>query len=72
MREDSSEYEEDVIIEEYRKGFQLGERLLRPSMVKVSAGPGPAKPETGGASENEREDKVTDGKGNTEATVAEE
>ncbi|XP_073042302.1 uncharacterized protein [Primulina eburnea] len=72
MREDSSEYEEDVVIEEYKKGFQLGERLLRPSMVKVSAGPGPAKLETGGPSENEREDKVTDKKGKTEATVAEE
>ncbi|KAK4282059.1 hypothetical protein QN277_013480 [Acacia crassicarpa] len=45
MREDSTEFEEDVIIEEFRKGFKLGERLLRPSMVKVSAGPGPAKPE---------------------------
>ncbi|XP_075499928.1 uncharacterized protein LOC142538498 [Primulina tabacum] len=72
MREDSMEYEEDVVIEEYKKGFQLGERLLRPSMVKVSAGPGPAKLETGGPSENEREVKVTDKKGKTEATVAEE
>ncbi|KAL9664398.1 hypothetical protein QQ045_019798 [Rhodiola kirilowii] len=26
------------------RGFQLGDRLLRPSMVKVSANPGPAKP----------------------------
>ncbi|KAK6942088.1 GrpE nucleotide exchange factor [Dillenia turbinata] len=45
MREDSEVYEEGIIIEEYRKGFKLGDRLLRPSMVKVSAGPGPAKPE---------------------------
>lgn len=44
MREDSDEFEEGVIIEEFRKGFKLGDRLLRPSMVKVSAGPGPAKP----------------------------
>ncbi|XP_073018402.1 uncharacterized protein [Primulina eburnea] len=66
MREDSSEYEEDVIIEEFRKGFELGERLLRPAMVKVSAGPGPARPET------EREDKVTGENGDTETTVAEE
>ncbi|RID73584.1 hypothetical protein BRARA_B00728 [Brassica rapa] len=43
MREDSAEYEEGIILEEYRKGFLLGERLLRPSMVKVSAGPGPEK-----------------------------
>ncbi|KAG2300276.1 hypothetical protein Bca52824_036748 [Brassica carinata] len=43
MREDSAEYEEGIVLEEYRKGFLLGERLLRPSMVKVSAGPGPEK-----------------------------
>ncbi|KAJ1700068.1 hypothetical protein LUZ63_008580 [Rhynchospora breviuscula] len=41
MREESMEYEEGVIIQEFRKGFRLGERLLRPAMVKVSAGPGP-------------------------------
>ncbi|KAG0533829.1 hypothetical protein BDA96_04G226500 [Sorghum bicolor] len=41
MREDSSEYEEGIILQEFRKGFKLGERLLRPAMVKVSAGPGP-------------------------------
>lgn len=45
MREDSEEFEEGIILDEYRKGYILGERLLRPSMVKVSAGPGPAKPE---------------------------
>ncbi|XP_066322019.1 uncharacterized protein [Miscanthus floridulus] len=41
MREESSEYEEGIILQEFRKGFKLGERLLRPAMVKVSAGPGP-------------------------------
>ncbi|EXB32137.1 Protein grpE [Morus notabilis] len=45
MREDSMEFEERIIIQEFRKGFKLGDILLRPSMVKVSAGPGPAKPE---------------------------
>ncbi|CAK7341651.1 unnamed protein product [Dovyalis caffra] len=45
MREDSAEFEEGIILEEYRKGFKLGDRLLRPSMVKVSAGPGPVKSE---------------------------
>ncbi|CAK8542933.1 unnamed protein product [Lathyrus sativus] len=43
MREDSDEFEDGIIIQEFRKGFKLGDRLLRPSMVKVSAGPGPAK-----------------------------
>ncbi|KAL2900735.1 Protein GrpE [Bienertia sinuspersici] len=41
MREESTIYDEGVVVEEYRKGFKLGDRLLRPSMVKVSAGPGP-------------------------------
>lgn len=48
MREESTEFEEGIIIQEFRKGFQLGDRLLRPSMVKVSAGPGPAKLEGAG------------------------
>ncbi|KAF8396306.1 hypothetical protein HHK36_017921 [Tetracentron sinense] len=52
MREDSTEFEEGIIIQEFRKGFKLGDRLLRPSMVKVSAGPGPAKPEKAEPSEN--------------------
>lgn len=56
MREDSTEYEEGIIIDEYRKGFKLGERLLRPSMVKVSAGPGPVKAETVEPSNGESED----------------
>jgi molecular chaperone GrpE len=43
MREESTEYEEGIILQEFRKGFKLGERLLRPAMVKVSAGPGPEK-----------------------------
>ena len=55
MREDSDEYEDGIIIQEFRKGFKLGDRLLRPAMVKVSAGPGPAKPEK----EAPQEEQVT-------------
>ncbi|KAK8628181.1 hypothetical protein V6N13_063892 [Hibiscus sabdariffa] len=51
MREDSTEFEEGIILQEFRKGFKLGDRLLRPSMVKVSAGPGPSKPEQEESSE---------------------
>ncbi|KAH9605904.1 hypothetical protein KSS87_007734 [Heliosperma pusillum] len=58
MREESTEYDEDVIIEQYRKGFKLGDRLLRPSMVKVSAGPGPEKPDA--AESSVHEDNVTE------------
>ncbi|KAL3819634.1 hypothetical protein ACJIZ3_005539 [Penstemon smallii] len=69
MREDSTEYEEGVIIEEYRKGFELGERLLRPSMVKVSAGPGPATPDTEGPSEGQEEVGETSGDEKKESIV---
>ncbi|KAL4375911.1 hypothetical protein GQ457_02G029910 [Hibiscus cannabinus] len=51
MRDDSTEFEEGIILQEFRKGFKLGDRLLRPSMVKVSAGPGPSKPEQEESSE---------------------
>lgn len=53
MREDSTEFEEGIVLEEFRKGFKLGDRLLRPSMVKVSAGPGSAKPEKEGPEEQD-------------------
>ncbi|CAH1432099.1 unnamed protein product [Lactuca virosa] len=53
MREESTEYDEGVVIQEFRKGFRIGERLLRPSMVKVSAGPGPGNTESVGPSEPE-------------------
>ncbi|KAL9242509.1 hypothetical protein vseg_016501 [Gypsophila vaccaria] len=70
MREESTEYDEDVIIEEYRKGFKLGDRLLRPAMVKVSAGPGPEKPQASESSveeEGETETReVVDGEGDSE------
>lgn len=42
-REESQEFGEGIIIQEFRRGFLLGERLLRPAMVKVSAGPGKKK-----------------------------
>ncbi|KAG8493922.1 hypothetical protein CXB51_011258 [Gossypium anomalum] len=39
-REESQEFKEGIIIQEFRRGFLLGDRLLRPAMVKVSSGPG--------------------------------
>ncbi|XP_058087731.1 uncharacterized protein LOC131234791 isoform X2 [Magnolia sinica] len=42
-RDESQEYKEGIIIQEFRRGFVLGDRLLRPATVKVSAGPGPKK-----------------------------
>lgn len=34
--EPSADHEEGEIIEEFRRGYRLGERLLRPAMVKVA------------------------------------
>lgn len=42
MQEESNEYAEGIVCQEFRKGFKIGEQLLRPAMVKVSSGPGPA------------------------------
>ncbi|XVE60405.1 hypothetical protein DITRI_Ditri05aG0126000 [Diplodiscus trichospermus] len=42
-REESREFKEGIIIQEIRRGFLLGDRLLRPAMVKVSSGPGSTK-----------------------------
>ncbi|KAL5558314.1 hypothetical protein UlMin_034525 [Ulmus minor] len=39
-REESQEFKDGIIIQEFRRGFLLGDRLLRPAMVKVSSGPG--------------------------------
>lgn len=42
MREDSEEYAEGIVTLEFQRGFAIGDKLLRPAMVKVSSGPGPA------------------------------
>ncbi|KAI3435680.1 hypothetical protein D9Q98_001737 [Chlorella vulgaris] len=54
MREASSEVPDGTILEEFRKGFTLGDKLLRAAMVKVSFDEGaPAAPPAadGGAAE---------------------
>ena len=38
MRHETTEYPENTVVEEMQKGYTLGERVLRPSMVKVAAG----------------------------------
>jgi len=42
MREPSSEFGDGIVSMEFRKGFKLGDKLLRPAMVKVSDGDGSA------------------------------
>ncbi len=38
-REVGRDFDENEIVEEYRKGYLIGERLLRPSQVKVAVWP---------------------------------
>ncbi|XP_022925257.1 uncharacterized protein LOC111432550 [Cucurbita moschata] len=68
MREDSTEFEEGIILDEFRKGFLLGDRLLRPSMVKVSAGPGPEKPAEAAAPSEEHDSSENYERSNTESS----
>ena len=36
MREESDEYESDIVIREYQPGFRLGDRIIRPAVVAVA------------------------------------
>lgn len=42
-REESQQFKEGIVTQEIRRGFVLGDRLLRPATVRVSTGPGPRK-----------------------------
>ncbi|XP_041013495.1 protein GrpE [Juglans microcarpa x Juglans regia] len=58
-REESHEFKEGIVIEEFRRGFQLGQRLLRPAMVKVSSGPGSKKVQVAADSNKSTEQTAT-------------
>lgn len=38
LREETTEYPENTVVEELQKGYRLGDKVLRPTMVKVSTG----------------------------------
>ena len=40
LREESTEYDEDLVIDELQRGYHLNGRVLRHALVKVSSGPG--------------------------------
>ncbi len=42
MQEESNDYPAGTVVAELQRGYKLGDRVLRPAMVKVSSGPGPA------------------------------
>lgn len=53
-QEESEEVKEGVIIEEFRRGFLLMDRLLRPAMVKVSSGPPVRQPSPAASEQSEQ------------------
>ena len=42
LQEESDTYPEGTVMEELQQGYMLGDDVLRPSVVKVSKGPGPS------------------------------
>jgi len=42
LQEESDTHPEGIVIEELQRGYMLGDEVLRPTVVKVSKGPGPA------------------------------
>jgi molecular chaperone GrpE len=54
MMEESSEYEEDTVVEDFQKGYIMYDRLIRPSKVKVAkAGSSADQPNTINGNEEE-------------------
>jgi molecular chaperone GrpE len=49
VRGESTEFDENHVIEVLQRGFTIGDKLVRPAGVRVSMGPGPG----GAASESE-------------------
>jgi molecular chaperone GrpE len=41
MQEESDEYPAGIVIQDMQRGYMMGDDVLRPTMVKVSGGPGP-------------------------------
>lgn len=68
MQEETTEHASDVVLAEFRKGFTFKDRLLRPSMVKVSVNSAAPAPEQGAeGDEGEGEDaEAPAGEGNQE------
>ena len=48
MKEETTEAEDDTVLEEFRKGYVIGEKLIRAAMVKVAENPAGAAPAADG------------------------
>lgn len=72
QRADSDEYAEGVVCTQFQRGYMIGETLIRPAMVVVSAGPGPeAAGEEAGDGED-AEDSEAEAEGSEPETSAEQ
>lgn len=70
QRLESNEYAEDVVCQQYSRGYQIGETLIRAAVVGVSAGPGPADGE--GSPANDDGEAVPEASKNGNENVKEE
>ena len=61
LREESSEYVEDVVCEELQRGYHRDGRVLRHAMVKVSMGPGPSDGSSGQVGDAGQDQPFTEG-----------
>jgi len=52
MQEETTEHPDGTVIEELRKGYCLGERVLRPALVKVACNTAAQAPSSSGEQEN--------------------
>lgn len=55
QRAESDEYAEGVVCTQFQRGYTIGETLIRPAMVVVSSGPGPAGGDDGAESAEDAE-----------------
>lgn len=50
---ESDEFKEDVVCQQFQRGYRLGDVLIRPAVVAVSTGPGPEEESEGDANDGE-------------------
>lgn len=60
QRLESNEYAEDVVCQQYSRGYQIGDTLIRAAVVGVSVGPGPANDGEGSPPEGASADAETE------------
>jgi molecular chaperone GrpE len=62
MQEETDEYPENIVLQEYQKGYMIHDRLLRPAMVIVSKAKnsGTSEEKKGEDEDNEINDKYRD------------